>query len=96
MVFMKAGSARTAATEWVMQHTSKEDGFQGAYFSGSIVGMACDAELSASSDVDIVVVTALDEPPLKLGKFFYRGRSLLMEAVNLFDLAITTKQSSGL
>jgi hypothetical protein len=41
---------------------------EGAYFSGSTVGLPDDAELSASSDIDIVVVTAQEDPPAKLGK----------------------------
>lgn len=73
---MKVGAAKAAAAEWVMQHASKEEWFQGAYFSGSTVEMPNDAELSTSSDVDIVVVTALDNPPPKLGKFLYNGALL--------------------
>lgn len=45
----------------------------GAYFSGSTIGLPDDAELSPASDIDVVIVTALAEPPLKLGKFVYRG-----------------------
>lgn len=78
---MKVGAARAAAIEWVMQYASKEDDFQGAYFSGSIIGMSDNDELSPTSDVDIVVVIALDEPPLKLGKFFYND--VLLEVTYL-------------
>lgn len=70
---MKVGSARIAATEWVMQHASRENGFRGAYFSGSTIGMPDDAELSVGSDIDVVIVIEEAEPPLKLGKFIYRG-----------------------
>lgn len=70
---MRVGSARTAAIEWVMLHASKEDGFRGAFFSGSTVGLPDDAVLSASSDIDVMIVIAQAEPPLKLGKFQYRG-----------------------
>jgi len=68
---MKVGFARTVAVEWVMQYARQENSFLGAYFSGSTVGMSSDTDLPESSDVDIVVVTVLDEPPLKLGKLFY-------------------------
>jgi hypothetical protein len=78
---MRVGPARTAAVEWVMQHASREAGFLGAYFSGSTIGLPDDAELSAASDIDVVIVTAQTEPPLKLGKFVYHGT--LLEATYL-------------
>ncbi|MFC5651945.1 hypothetical protein ACFPYJ_23060 [Paenibacillus solisilvae] len=78
---MKVGSARSAAAEWVTHHASREAGFQGAYFSGSTIGLPDDAEMSAASDIDVVIVIADDEPPLKLGKFIYRDT--LVEATYL-------------
>ncbi|KRE36727.1 hypothetical protein ASG85_08740 [Paenibacillus sp. Soil724D2] len=78
---MKVGSARTAAAKWVMHHASLEACFHGAYFSGSTVGLPDDAELSAASDIDVVIVTTHAEPPLKLGKFVYDG--ILLEATYL-------------
>ncbi|CAM4352842.1 hypothetical protein L1N85_25445 [Paenibacillus alkaliterrae] len=78
---MRVGSARTAAAEWIMQHASRETGFLGAYFSGSTIGLPDDAELPAASDIDVVIVTDQAEPPLKLGKFVYRGT--LVEATYL-------------
>jgi hypothetical protein len=78
---MRLGSVRNAAAEWVMQHASRESGFQGAYFSGSTIGLPDDAQMSATSDIDIVVVTAQAEPPIKLGKFIYRNT--LMEVTYL-------------
>ncbi|MGH3826486.1 MAG: hypothetical protein ACRDQX_04830 [Pseudonocardiaceae bacterium] len=68
---MRVGSARAVAARWVLRHACQEDGFRGAYFSGSTVGLPDDAELPVASDVDVVVVTAADEAPLKLGKFVY-------------------------
>ncbi|MGI6706712.1 MAG: hypothetical protein ACOX6S_10895 [Clostridia bacterium] len=73
---MKVGSARKAAIRWVNHHASGEDWFRGAYFSGSTVGMPDDQELPVASDLDVVVVTAQAEPPLKLGKFIYQGALL--------------------
>ncbi|NBD27164.1 hypothetical protein [Paenibacillus glycinis] len=70
---MRIGDARAAAADWVARHASLEAGFKGAYYSGSTVGKPDDAELPASSDVDVVVVLDGPEPPLKLGKFVYRG-----------------------
>ncbi|GAB6928209.1 hypothetical protein JCM10914A_21920 [Paenibacillus sp. JCM 10914] len=78
---MNVGSARAAAVDWVMQHASKEPGFVGAYFSGSTVGKPDDAEISPSSDIDVVIVTEEAEPPLKLGKFIYQD--VLIEATFL-------------
>ncbi|GAA4630005.1 hypothetical protein GCM10023196_053650 [Actinoallomurus vinaceus] len=73
---MKVGQARAAAARWVAEHAHVEAGFRGAYFSGSTVGLPDDAELPPSSDVDIVVVIARDDPPAKLGKFRYEGALL--------------------
>ncbi|SMF83364.1 hypothetical protein SAMN05661091_2365 [Paenibacillus uliginis N3/975] len=70
---MKVGAARKAAIEWVDQYASQDKGFRGAYFSGSTVGQPEDEELSASSDIDVVIVTEADAPPIKLGKFDYKG-----------------------
>lgn len=73
---MKVGVAKMVAMEWVMQHASRDHTFQGAFFSGSTIGLPDDAELPASSDVDVMVVTSEDDPPLKLGKFLYHGALL--------------------
>src|SRR5690349_18742821 len=73
---MKIGTARDAAVEWVTRNASRQAWFRGAYFSGSTIGMSADAELPAASDIDIVVVTTEAEPPVKLGKFLYRGTLL--------------------
>jgi len=76
MIWLKVGSARQAAIHWVKHHAAGEDWFRGAYFSGSTVGMPDDQELPPASDVDVVVVTAQAEPPMKLGKFIYQGALL--------------------
>lgn len=78
---MKVGTAKNIAAEWVMKHASKASGFQGAYFIGSTTEMSINADLPESSDIDIIVVTPLEEPPMKLGKFFYRG--VLLEVTYL-------------
>jgi hypothetical protein len=72
-MIMKVGTAREIAAKWVMQNMSEESWFRGAYFSGSTVGLSRDDELPLASDVDVVVVTAFDDPPLKLGKFVHSG-----------------------
>ncbi len=73
---MRVGAARAAAADWVRRYARHEPGFQGAYFSGSTIGMPGDAELPRASDVDVMLVTAAAEPPLKRGKFLYRDALL--------------------
>nr|WP_307128522.1 hypothetical protein [Streptomyces sp. B1I3] len=70
------GLGRSTAATWVARHARSDAGFRGAYFSGSTVGLPDNAELPTSSDVDIVVVTAQDDPPAKPGKLRY-GDTLL-------------------
>ncbi|WP_248925710.1 hypothetical protein [Paenibacillus hamazuiensis] len=78
---MNVGTARMKAAEWVMRYASGESWFRGAYFSGSTVGLPDEAQLSAASDIDVVIATAHAEPPLKPGKFRYDG--VLVEATYL-------------
>ncbi|MEU8721321.1 hypothetical protein [Streptomyces antimycoticus] len=75
---VKLGAARAIGAEWVARYarSSSDAGFRGAYVSGSTVGLPDDAELAPSSDVDIVVITATDDPPAKPGKLHYRGTLL--------------------
>jgi hypothetical protein len=73
---MKVEFARAVAKEWVIKNASQEDWFLGAYFSGSTIDLTDEAELPANSDVDVMIVTQFDEPPLKLGKFLYQGTLL--------------------
>lgn len=73
---MKVGPARSAAVQWVSRHVRSDVGFRGAYFSGSTVGLPDDAELPPSSDIDVCVVTAQDDPPAKPGKLRYQDALL--------------------
>lgn len=73
---MKVGPGRSTAAAWVARHARPGAGFRGAYFSGSTVGLPDNAELPPSSDIDIVVVTAEDDPPAKPGKLRYRDTLL--------------------
>ncbi|HEY5832355.1 hypothetical protein [Streptomyces sp.] len=84
---MKAGAARSAAVHWVARHARREPDFRGAYVTGSTVGMADDAELARSSDVDVVVVTGRDDPPGKPGKFRHRGALLEVSYVPWREIA---------
>ncbi|MGW2652915.1 hypothetical protein ACWC1D_04515 [Streptomyces sp. NPDC001478] len=73
---MRVGTARAAARRWVAAHARDLPGYRGAYFGGSTVGKPDDAELAPSSDVDVMVVTEADDPPVKPGKFRYGGALL--------------------
>ncbi|GGO43022.1 hypothetical protein GCM10012287_05180 [Streptomyces daqingensis] len=73
---MRVGEARAAAADWVARYGRSVPGYRGAYFSGSTVGLPGDAELPATSDVDVVVVTDTPRPPAAPGKFGYRGAVL--------------------
>lgn len=83
---LKAKQARSNAADWVYSHARHEQGYGGAYFSGSIIGLSDDTNLAVSSDVDIVVVLE-EEPQLKLGKFFYKGTLLEVTYLSWEQLA---------
>lgn len=78
---MTVGQAREKAREWVQHHAAGLKTFAGAYFSGSVVDLSDGDELSKYSDVDLVVVLNVEEPPLKPGKFVYEG--VLLEVTYL-------------
>lgn len=84
---MRVGTARAAAAEWVRRHAGVEDGFRGAFFSGSTVGLADDVELPSASDVDVIVVTDRADPPAKLGKFSYLGALLEVSHLGAAEFA---------
>ncbi|GII86871.1 hypothetical protein Ssi03_48610 [Sphaerisporangium siamense] len=71
---MKIGEARAVAARWVAGH--RVPGFAGAYISGSVAWEPAEAELPATSDVDLMIMVRGEVPP-KLGKFRYEG--LLLE-----------------
>lgn len=83
---MRVGTARAAAVRWVAAHARSVPGYRGAYFSGSTVGRADDAELAVSSDVDVVVVTEDEDPPVKPGKLRYGGALLEISYVPWAEL----------
>lgn len=76
MVYMRVGTAREAAVDWVMRHAAPQVWFRGAFVSGSTVGLPADTEMPAGSDVDVMVVTSQVVPPPKLGKLVYGGALL--------------------
>ncbi|MCC3371944.1 hypothetical protein [Cohnella sp. REN36] len=70
---MKVRDARAAAVDWVASRISREAGYMGAYFSGSTVGLPDDTEMSAGSDIDVMVVLDRKDLPLKPGKLIHLG-----------------------
>jgi len=79
--------AKALARQWVLTEANQIPGVQGAFYHGSINWLAEDAPLSATSDLDIMLVFA-EPPPVKVGKFVYHG--LILE---VSDLAWSALQS---
>jgi hypothetical protein len=73
--------AREAARQWMVEETSTMRGFRGAYVAGSTNWLSDDADLSATSDVDIMVVLAQPSEARVRHKFLYHG--VLLEVSRL-------------
>ena len=65
--------AKEVALQWVTEVAEELPGFGGAFFHGSVNWMPDQAELLATSDLDIMVVIDAANQPQKLGKFDYWG-----------------------
>ncbi len=72
---MLVREAKLAAEEWVRREGSRLPGLEGAYVAGSVTTLADGKALPESSDVDITVVLE-EPPPVKKGKFRFRGALL--------------------
>ncbi|WP_405149323.1 hypothetical protein OG589_14145 [Sphaerisporangium sp. NBC_01403] len=70
---VRVGQARRVAARWVAEHAAAAPGFAGAFLSGSAIWLPAQAELPATSDVDVMVVTSGERAPVKLGKFLREG-----------------------
>lgn len=70
---MLVKEAKDVARQWVLAQAASRPGFCGAFTTGSVNWLAADAFLSATSDLDIMVVLDDPTPPQKLGKFRYQG-----------------------
>jgi hypothetical protein len=84
---MRGRDAKKIAEEWVREIASKDPAFRGAFFSGSIITLAPDAELPPTSDVDVLIVVDAAKPPPKLGKILYHDVILEITFVPLTELA---------
>lgn len=69
---MLVREAKLAAEEWVRREGSRLPGLLGAFLAGSVTTIPDGKPLPVSSDVDITVVME-EPPPMKTGKFRFRG-----------------------
>ncbi len=69
---MLVKDARDVARQWVIEEAGKAPGFHGAFYAGSSNWLPDEAVLPPTSDVDVWIVVAEDEPPEKPGKVIYR------------------------
>ena len=57
----------------MLDHADTIPGFRGAFYHGSVGWLADDATIAPSSDLDLMIVLDDPDPPVKPGKFMYRG-----------------------
>lgn len=88
---MKVRKAKEIAREWVCAYAQGKKWFKGAYFSGSAAEQADTSYLAPHSDLDIMVVTSLEEPPLKIGKFRHKG--VLLEVSYIPERALSSSEA---
>ena len=77
-VMMTVGQARETARRWVIEEASGIPGFCGAYTAGSTNWLPDDADLTTSSDLDIMIVLTDPNQSSRRGKFRYQ--EVLLEA----------------
>jgi hypothetical protein len=75
---MRVGQARETARHWMIEEASGIPGFCGAYTAGSTNWLPDDADLTTTSDLDIMIVLADPSQASRRGKF--RHREVLLEA----------------
>lgn len=78
---MLVKEAKAVARRWVLEEATKLTGFGGAFYHGSTNWLPDDADLPASSDLDVMVVFTEAVPVIKLGKFVYQ--EVLLEVSSL-------------
>ena len=70
---MRVRKAKEIARRWVIEEASGIPGFAGGFYHGSTNWLPDDVTLQATSDLDVMVVLDAPDPPVKPGKFRYRG-----------------------
>lgn len=78
---MIVSQAKEIARQWVHEEAARKPGFRGALFHGSANWLPGEAELPATSDLDVLVVLAEPDHNLTLGKFSFRGVLLDVSAL---------------
>lgn len=78
---MKVRRAREVAAEWAAEQVARDGALVGAFLSGSVLWLDDDADLPATSDVDVTVVTEGEQALPVAGKFPRDG--VLLEATPL-------------
>jgi hypothetical protein len=73
---MRVKQAREVARQWMVEEASGIPGFCGAYTAGSTNWLSDDADLTTTSDLDIMVVLTDQNQAGKRGKFIYRDALL--------------------
>jgi hypothetical protein len=87
---MRITQARDIAREWVIAEASGTPGFVGAFYHGSVNWLPDTATLPATSDLDVMVVLDAPSPPVRPGKFRYRG--VLLEVSYLPSAAVQSPE----
>jgi hypothetical protein len=91
---MLVREAKAVARQWVLKHGRQTPGFVGAYFAGSVNWLADDAQLPATSDLDVHLalegVEGEGSVP-KLGKFVYR--EVLLEVSSIAREALRSPEA---
>jgi hypothetical protein len=87
---LTVGEARALAAVRVAEEAAHLPDVVGAYTAGSTNWLPDDAILSPSSDLDVMVVLGVPEPPVKPGKLRYRGA--LLELTYLSDRPFQTAE----
>lgn len=69
--------AKAATRHWVEEVASRQPGFRGAFFHGSINWLADDTPLLNNSDIDVIVIR--DGPDLARGPGKFTGAGILLD-----------------
>src|ERR1700738_4756003 len=80
---MRVGQARETARHWVIEEASGIPGFCGAYTAGSMNWLPDHADMTTTSDFDIMIVLTDPDQAARRGKFRYR--EVLLEVSYLRD-----------
>lgn len=70
---MRVGQAKGIAERWVREGAAGTPGFAGAFLHGGATWLPDEAELPATSDLDVIVVVDGSPPDVKLGKLLVEG-----------------------